>query len=97
LNGIEDYKLYQTEEKAIADLEIVTGNQIDDYYIDVIFSAHKQPVYIVRTVERWSEKGIPIQFGESYAFCYSNNCSEVSYVMLTQNIGTWNEQVNMTG
>lgn len=97
LDGIETYRLYQTEKQAITDLENSTGNQIGDYYIDVIFSADKQPIYIVRTVESWSKEGSSIQFGGSYAFCYNNDFSRVSYVILTHNIDTWNEQINFQG
>ncbi len=94
LDGIENYRLYRTEKQAITDLEKSIGSQIDNYYIDMIFSADEQPIYVVRAVKSWSKEDTAIQFGESYAFRYIDNISEVSYVMLTHRIDTWNEQIS---
>lgn len=93
LNVVKNYKLYEIEQKVISDFEKELGYEVHDYYIDVIFSVQKEPIYVIRIIKEWANEEHSNVFGASYVFAYGENQEEIDFAELTGSVNTWPYQI----
>jgi len=77
---------------AVKALEHSIGYNLDKYYIDVIFTANGDPIFILREVTEWSTYEDVAVFGKNYVFVV-NEENECVYSVLSDNPEDWREQI----
>lgn len=93
-NGVAYYKLGSVEQEVVSALEKELGHKIESYYLDCIFSASAEPIYILREVEEWVTQTTKNRFGKSYIFIVSDRSSTIEYRELPDEIQNWNEEID---
>ncbi len=74
-------------------LENTLSKDIEDYYIDVIFTPDAMPIYVLRELYQSVPDADKNVFGKSYVFIVSDE-SNVIYSELTSDIDEWRELIN---
>ena len=93
-NGILDYNIASVEKNIINLFEKKIGRKIESYYLDCIFSADAEPIYILREIEQWAFQTTDNKFGKSYIFVVLDDFSTVAYQELSADISNWNKEIN---
>ena len=93
-NGMEDYVLGSVEKSVMDSFEKKIGYEIESYYLDCIFSADAQPIFVLREVKQWASQTTSNEFGKSYVFTVSEDGSDISVQELSNSISFWNEEIN---
>lgn len=74
-------------------LENTLSKDIEDYYIDVIFTQDATAIYVLRELYQSVPEANKNVFGKSYVFIVSDE-SNVIYSELTSDIDEWRELIN---
>lgn len=93
LSELTNYSNVNTKEKAVKALENALSQEINDYYIDAIFTSDTRPIYILRDFNQSGSKAEGNMFGKSYVFIVSDESNAV-YSELTGSIDDWRDQIN---
>ena len=89
-NEISKYKVVSVETVATTTLEEMLDYEIEDYYLDAIFSQDSTPIFILREVTNREKH----EFGKSFVFHIPDDDSKATYEVLSNDIQNWNEEIH---
>lgn len=84
------YLVMSVEDNVVTSLEQTIGYEVEDYYLDAIFSQDSTPIFILREVTNREKH----EFGKSFIFHIPDDDSKATYEELSNDIRNWNEEIH---